>query len=233
MADISQNPQSNIQPDESNIYIRTMNQDMQNLNQGGGNFSPGLGAEQQPIQGEMSSPTPPGATSFDQSSLNELKQKIQNINSGVTPNPAQNIPANQVPPVSPQMASSIPPTFTSHQEGGVPQNIPQNPQNFYSVPQPSMATPTEPLTPFPQTTPTSPQPNDNIIFNPPISSGPSNMSPNIPISDNQPIGQFNMAAEPSAEASSIPTYTKPKKNTTKLLIPIIIIVVLLGFYFLF
>jgi len=80
MADISQNPQSNIKPDESNIYIRTMNQDMQNLNQGGGNFSPGLGAQQQPIPNpsQMPSQTPSQTpTSFDQSSLNELKQKIK------------------------------------------------------------------------------------------------------------------------------------------------------------
>ncbi|HOE15432.1 MAG TPA: hypothetical protein PLH82_01970 [Candidatus Paceibacterota bacterium] len=242
MADISQNPQSNIKPDESNIYIRTMNQDMQNLNQGGGNFSPGLGAQQQPIPNpnQMPSQTPSQTpTSFDQSSLNELKQKIQNINSGASLNQTQNIPINPTSPIAPQMASEppVPPASAPSLAGagGLSQNIPPNYQTFYSTPQTPMATPIEPLSSFPPNSPASSQPsqpNDNIMFNPSLSPELSNVPSNIPMQDNQSMGQFNVATEPSLEASSIPTYTKPKTNTKKLLIPIIIIIVLLGFYFL-
>jgi hypothetical protein len=70
------------------------------------------------------------------------------------------------------------------------------------------------------------------MFNPSLSPELSNVPSNIPMQDSQSMGQFNVATEPSLEASSIPTYTKPKTNTKKLLIPIIIIIVLLGFYFL-
>jgi hypothetical protein len=194
MADVPQNIQPNTNPEGSNIYIRTMGQDMQNLNQGGGNFSPGLGAEQKPV--DFGSAPMPATTPMPSPSVDELQKKIQDMASG---------PA--VSPVAPstgytEIAPNINPTPISPEPVLAPSSMPTFVSNPMSEPAPM------------------PSP-DTIAFNP--MEMPS-----------APMAETPISNEPVPAIPELSAYVKTKKslNLKTILIPLIIIAVLLGFYFL-
>jgi len=190
MADVPQNIQPNTNPDGSNIYIRTMGQDVQNLNQGGGNFSPGLGAEQKPID------TPPAPVS---PSMDDLQKKIQDMATGPV-----------VAPINPSAGYTevtTNTTISSSMPTPVPEVVPSMPVNSEPVPMNNFGS-------------ASPMPTpDPMAFNP----------MEIP---SAPMADTVVNNEPIREMADMSTYVKPKKKITKLLIPLILIVVLVAFYFL-
>jgi len=124
MADTPLNTQPSTNPDGSNIYIRTMGQDVQNLNQGGGNFSPGLGAEQKPVN---------FAEPISNTSMDDLKQKIQDISSGPVPAPAP-LPTVGYTEVTPAVMASPLPTVMTTPEAPISAPEPAVVNNTFEAP---------------------------------------------------------------------------------------------------
>jgi len=177
------------------IYIRTIGQDVQNLNQGGGNFSPGLGAEQKPINTE---PTPAPAPMTP--SMDDLQKKIQDMATGPV-----SAPVNSTVNYSEAISSA--PVNPVVQPVATPEVAPSMPINSEPVPMNNFGS-------------ASPMPSpEAVAFNP-------MEMPSAPVAENI------IGSEPMAEMASMSEYVKPKKKISKLLIPIVLIIVLVAFYFL-